>query len=219
MGEIKAIETEYNGNRYRSKLEARWAVFFDAMNIEYKYEPEGYVGWEGVKYLPDFYLPYEKLYVEVKGYDEQLEKDWDKIAAAIDWQSTPVSDGLLLLGDIPNPDKVGWGSLPVFNYLYWRQGVASDYAAFVHWHWSAERRCQSRIALGIDEIMDAMYGIDYSRDFSEYGQPMPQNLSTRERWIDPDMLTSRHFESIEKAYREARYARFDHGQTPAPNGR
>ena len=46
MGEIKAIETVYNGYRFRSRLEARWAVFFDAMQIRYEYEPEGFRGPE-----------------------------------------------------------------------------------------------------------------------------------------------------------------------------
>lgn len=30
MSEIKAIDTYYKGYRFRSRLEARWAVFFDA---------------------------------------------------------------------------------------------------------------------------------------------------------------------------------------------
>jgi hypothetical protein len=30
--EIKAIETSYKGYRFRSRLEARWAVFFDALD-------------------------------------------------------------------------------------------------------------------------------------------------------------------------------------------
>lgn len=50
---IRAIDTEYKGYRFRSRLEARWAVFFDAMGIEYVYEPEGYTDGQ-VKYLPDF---------------------------------------------------------------------------------------------------------------------------------------------------------------------
>ena len=33
MSEIKAIETYYKGYRFRSRLEARWAVFFDAAGI------------------------------------------------------------------------------------------------------------------------------------------------------------------------------------------
>ena len=31
---IKPIETVYNGYRFRSRLEARWAVFFRAVGIE-----------------------------------------------------------------------------------------------------------------------------------------------------------------------------------------
>ena len=36
MTTIKPIETVYNGYRFRSRLEARWAVFFDALGITYK---------------------------------------------------------------------------------------------------------------------------------------------------------------------------------------
>ena len=39
---IRAIETRYNGYRFRSRLEARWAVFFDTLGIRYEYEPEGF---------------------------------------------------------------------------------------------------------------------------------------------------------------------------------
>lgn len=74
MNEIKPIETVYNGYRFRSRLEARWAVFFDMAGIKYLYEPEGYQLSDGTRYLPDFYLPEllsrhdEKgIYVEVKG--------------------------------------------------------------------------------------------------------------------------------------------------------
>lgn len=30
---IKSIETEYNGIRFRNRLEARWAVFFDELQF------------------------------------------------------------------------------------------------------------------------------------------------------------------------------------------
>lgn len=63
---IKPIETVYNGYRFRSRLEARWAVFFDAAGIEYQYEPEGFELQDGTKYLPDFYLPLFDMYVEIK---------------------------------------------------------------------------------------------------------------------------------------------------------
>lgn len=63
---IKPIETVYNGYRFRSRLEARWAVFFDSFGIPYEYEPEGYVLLSGEAYLPDFYLPWFKAFVEIK---------------------------------------------------------------------------------------------------------------------------------------------------------
>ena len=37
--EINPIETVYNGYRFRSRLEARWAVFFDEAAIPYEYKP------------------------------------------------------------------------------------------------------------------------------------------------------------------------------------
>lgn len=69
MNNIKAIETEYRGYRFRSRLEARWAVFFDALGAKWEYEKEGFdlgdYGW----YLPDFWLPDFELWIEVKGQD------------------------------------------------------------------------------------------------------------------------------------------------------
>lgn len=63
---IKAIETVYNGYRFRSRLEARWAVFFDTVGIKYEYELQGFdLGDEG-RYLPDFWLPTQKCFVEIK---------------------------------------------------------------------------------------------------------------------------------------------------------
>lgn len=63
---IKPIETKYKGYRFRSRLEARWAVFFDTVGIQWVYEPEGYVLDGGVCYLPDFYFPEWGTYVEIK---------------------------------------------------------------------------------------------------------------------------------------------------------
>lgn len=62
---LKPIETVYKGYRFRSRLEARWAVFFDRIGIEFEYELQGYqldCGW----YLPDFYLSRLEGFLEVK---------------------------------------------------------------------------------------------------------------------------------------------------------
>lgn len=63
---IKAIETVYNGYKFRSRLEARWAVCFDALGIRYEYEKEGYDLGDAGYYLPDFWLPDMLMYAEVK---------------------------------------------------------------------------------------------------------------------------------------------------------
>lgn len=63
---LKPIETMYNGYRFRSRLEARWAVFFDALGVEYEYEKEGYDLGEAGWYLPDFWLPQVDMWAEVK---------------------------------------------------------------------------------------------------------------------------------------------------------
>lgn len=62
---IRPIETTYNGIRFRSRLEARWAIFMDALSIKWEYEPEGFTDGN-LSYLPDFWLPELKCYFEVK---------------------------------------------------------------------------------------------------------------------------------------------------------
>jgi len=64
---LKAIETQYRGCRFRSRLEARHAVFMDSLGVEWAYEAEGYdLGTVGF-YLPDFWLPKIGCWVEIKG--------------------------------------------------------------------------------------------------------------------------------------------------------
>lgn len=76
--DIKPIETEYKGYKFRSRLEARWAVFFDALGIKWEYESEGFK-FNGKTYLPDFYLPTFDggLYCEVKPDGGDFSKSYD----------------------------------------------------------------------------------------------------------------------------------------------
>lgn len=71
---IKPIETRYKGYRFRSRLEARWAVFLDAIGTPWEYEKEGYIV-DGRPYLPDFWLPALNSWLEVKGvlYEDEAE--------------------------------------------------------------------------------------------------------------------------------------------------
>lgn len=69
---IKAIETVYRNRRFRSRLEARWAIFFDTLGIEWMYEKEGY-DVAGEWYLPDFWMPYTVPGVLEQGWGEFVE--------------------------------------------------------------------------------------------------------------------------------------------------
>lgn len=73
---IPAIPTFYNGVQYRSRTEARTAVFFDYFGIRHEYEPRKY-HLNGIVYIPDFWLTDYKLWVETKGQkptDREREK-------------------------------------------------------------------------------------------------------------------------------------------------
>jgi hypothetical protein len=65
MQHIAAIQTRFKGYLFRSRLEARWAVFFDRCRAQFVYEAEGFRLPSG-PYLPDFYLPRQGLFVEIK---------------------------------------------------------------------------------------------------------------------------------------------------------
>lgn len=68
---VKAHPTWYKGVLFRSRLEARWAAFFDLCRWKWRYEPIDLEGWS-----PDFYLEipcnhsecngFHSLYAEIK---------------------------------------------------------------------------------------------------------------------------------------------------------
>lgn len=73
---MQAIPTTYKGYRFRSRVEARWAVFLDALNADWTYESEGF-DLDGTKYLPDFWVRDWDCWIEVKGAaasPEELQK-------------------------------------------------------------------------------------------------------------------------------------------------
>ena len=74
---IKAIPTKYKGIEYRSRTEARWAVFFDSLNVQFEYEREGYQ-LSNCWYVPDFWLPRSKCWIEIKGEHQVDEHEHSK---------------------------------------------------------------------------------------------------------------------------------------------
>jgi len=96
---VQPIETFYRGYRFRSRLEARWGVFFDALGVAWVYEPEGFVLPSGTYYLPDFYLPEQGFWFDVKPrYCSQAEQE--STYAKLCELSRPLSDrGFVLCGE------------------------------------------------------------------------------------------------------------------------
>jgi len=206
MKEIKPIETEYNGYRFRSRLEARWAVFFDAAGIEYQYEPEGFDLGGGYYYLPDFFLPQIELrdnriglYIEVKGVlseddkqkirlfsGEEVYKD-GKIQSADDYwyykcEAPDESYPIMCVGQIPQGFDGGWT---------WHEANEDEY-----YYWTFAH---------ID-------GDEYWCDFYK-----KKNGNVCVCGPDNDYMMDNGLEgfyAFNDAFRIARQARFEHGEKP-----
>lgn len=217
MGEnIQAIETIYDGYRFRSRLEARWAVFFNAIGLEYKYEFEGFKGFDNVCYLPDFWFPKQNIYAEVKGTDESLRRDGDRIGKCIDYNYTPISNGLIILGEIPNPFTFKWGNIPMFDFLYCDSGVRMEHATFKFKVFETPKgivRIDSTIITGNENILNYIFSYERASGL-EYS--IPTECSTKPDWTYDSLYgkTEEYFSELKNAYAKARQARFEHGETP-----
>lgn len=71
---MEPIPTHYDGYYFRSRLEARWAVFFNTLGIRYDYEKQGYTLADGTWYLPDFWLSEQECWIEIKGQEPTEEE-------------------------------------------------------------------------------------------------------------------------------------------------
>jgi hypothetical protein len=101
------IPTMYRGTQFRSRLEARWAAFFDEVGWSWKYEPIDLAG-----YIPDFILDFfEPMLVEVKpilGLDA-LDDDNPLAAEALEKiKRSEWKGSFLLVGVQPFEAKASW---------------------------------------------------------------------------------------------------------------
>lgn len=206
---IKPIETIYNGYRFRSRLEARWAVFFDEASIDYQYEPEGFVLKDGTKYLPDFYLPTFKAFVEIKhgNLDENAKEEAERKCECL---SDELTDSIVFIcyGDPVDMD------MRVFCHC-WEEMLGRyiplyDSAIFVEdgkW-WKAY--CLKNGHTIIQETYDRHYKINIA-----VGSPEDNTVSELEpNFLIPRCLLIKQESFLETARNKARQARFEHGETP-----
>lgn len=222
---IKAIETCYKGYRFRSRLEARWAVFFDALGMKWEYEPQGFhvsslqqliidesgneTGTDGRKwlYLPDFYLSDLGTWVEVKGSLDGVTDDYlEMIANAIDWggalpgvsDSTGTTRGLLWLGSIPSYDTMMAGA-PAHVILQHCKGGDLNSCYFT-----------TDGSLEADTYGDANFD-------SSWGEPASAQV-IRKTLVERIYQGQYRYTKIScpgnvrRAYNAARSARFEHGE-------
>lgn len=220
---IQAIETRYAGHHFRSRLEARWAVFFNALGIKWEYEPQGYtVGRNKIPYLPDFYLPELKAVVEVKGDAERL--DLNLLADFLDGSRD--AHTVLVLGSIPKEDRL---AIPTHLLLYQAFDVRPDPI-------TVERINEFGPAIGKLDPEDRNIVNRFARDRGRstiamtqaaffYGTgpfigplgllPSLPNASLFEP-LSPPAMPAVPYPKVQQAYEAARTARFEHGETPAP---
>jgi hypothetical protein len=184
---IHAIETSYAGCRFRSRLEARWAVFFDQLNIGWQYEPQGFEMPEGTRYLPDFWLRDNRIYVEVKGSGDAFDADMDKLRSFV--QNLHSQDGrdhcVVVLGEVPTAQVTG--DLPMHLAVHIDEGEPVVRAALV--------MCDNQ---GYRWRFIPVYA---------YAE-----ITTQPRYIISAHPASR----LARAYQSARSARFEHGEQGAP---
>lgn len=92
------IQTAYKGVKFRSRLEARHAVFFDSLGVRWEYEKEGFKFNRSGLYLPDFWLPDFQFWIEIKGQQPTSDEILKLSAVAAETRFK----GFLFYGDIPS---------------------------------------------------------------------------------------------------------------------
>jgi hypothetical protein len=111
---MRAIPTFYDGIEYRSRLEAKWAAFFDQLGWEFTYEP-----FDGDYYIPDFVIhgrtdshrnvPWvsSSLVVEIKNAVD-LADYWRAVPKVADGLGDDSRYGVVLFGVSPKYFPVGF---------------------------------------------------------------------------------------------------------------
>lgn len=186
---IKPIQTNYKGYFFRSRLEARWAVFFETLGVEWEYEPEGYdIG--GLYYLPDFRVKYLDGGIHWFEVKSDLERMTDEEKMKVKLFSKYVDAITILDG---TPDYITY---PTFcNDTHWREG---DFDKEFDEKFSESKNKSGRwgdllTTIKRDGYPERMWVCEYSSDVSEFLKRSPY---------------------YSRAVTAARSARFEHGESP-----
>ena len=199
-----AIETSYKGRRFRSRLEARWAVLFDARGIQWQYELEGFKTPAG-PYLPDFYLPQVSMWAEVKP-----DTGFDSLAANKALSVATQTDKEILLLD-GEPRNVYWlGLMPVVaEGLY---AKADTWSVRAQWYDLTHRRRYHE-----EEHRFYCEGSVYELLAGAGRHPRMFRLDLRD-WIPTERSIAGDILGDDAAVETALSARFEHGESGPSSG-
>ena len=199
---IKAIETVYRGYRFRSRLEARWAVFFERLGMNWEYEPEGFELPSGDWYLPDFRITAHGVtfWVEVKPRHIGSDPKFDEFTKSSHY-------AVLVSGD-PYDALMGCRICPRCGIFHKEMTVTGNLVI------SKEDGIYDEVCFLCDPCdFDTPFGGDHE---TQHDGVMGTPYHPHKGWIvcregDYIKLVQRYVE----AARSARAARFEHGETPA----
>jgi hypothetical protein len=188
--QIKPIETVYNGYRFRSRLEARWVVFFDALKLNYEYEHEGYSIGKSSYYLPDFMFTDLKIHCEIKPSDGEINY---KLYSRFRDNITPI----LVLQGSPWEYIATWFGWDLCD----SSAGAGEFDAAIY----STNKGEFQYILLDDQKSDREFGID------SVFTPAISTKSTKDCPIK-DMLSLKYNNTM--AISKSKRARFEHGESP-----
>lgn len=201
MTQLKPIETVYKDFRFRSRLEARFAVFFDAMGEKWEYEKEGY-NLNGTYYLPDFYLPRLKCFVEIKGETPNKE-ELDKCSMFRDY----VGNAIAIVHGLPTENQ---------GMLYcWDETDGS--AGSSDWEFVFCDNNYGELNFCVEDRPD--WRNFYMREFEEMFQPMLNVAPQGKLGEALKAAKQARFEHGESGYTERNTKRWMYGRPSAPKKR
>ena len=211
MADIQAIETIWAGDRFRSRLEAKWAVFLNTAGIRYIYEPDGFyeLGDHGDQYLPDFYLPEYDIYAEVKGERPGI---GEEVRKAVNIMANEINRKvLLILPDIPDARTLNCGVwwLPIY-YYHPLCGISGCRAAFL----ARENEYGKHIRLTTDFAVGHRCHLStWNPDLIEKAikAKADKDMEGNDEFPIRDVFDSFH---LINCFVKARHARFEHGESP-----
>ncbi|WP_341918923.1 hypothetical protein [Hydrocarboniphaga effusa] len=236
---MKVIQTKYAGHLFRSRLEARWAVFFDTLGIVWDYELDGFELSNGIRYLPDFFLPDLDCYFEVKGPKPSAEEYAKSVMLSADSKKlVAMAVGTMRVEELALGDrsfgewpKKGFGielfggasestwRPPAFDFSFWDWTMTIDLPPFIQAQFPAselperdsEEKRRQLIALDRRYYMDK-HGVEHPR--YRYGRYEKSVSWVKSSATGFGFAVEPDIDSprISKAFEAARLERFGVGQ-------